>query len=69
MSAAVRLCAVATIVALAHCDVHNNGLVSLNQVKASEAPFKACIDDSDCGDKCMAWFGSKKECIKKNHLK
>jgi len=50
MSAAVRLCVAATIVALAHCDVHNNGLVSLNQVKASEAPFKACIDDSDCGE-------------------
>jgi len=47
MSAAVRLYAVATILALVHCNVHHE-LVSLNQIKSTEAPFKACIDDSDC---------------------
>ena len=47
MSATVSLYAFATILAFVHCNVQHE-LVSMNQVKNTEAPFKACIDDSDC---------------------
>jgi len=47
MSSSVRLSVLATILTIVHCSVPPE-LASLNQIKTSEAAFKACIDDSDC---------------------
>ena len=47
MCSSVRLSVLATLLTIAHCSVPPE-LASLNQIKITEAAFKACIDDSDC---------------------
>ena len=54
MSAAVRLL-ILSLLGLASCNIHNNQLQSLNQLKEIQAPFKACIDDSDCMEQGSDW--------------
>lgn len=53
MSAAVRLLLL-SLLGLASCNIHNE-LQSLNQLKETEAPFTACIDDSDCTEQGTGW--------------
>ena len=54
MSAAVRLL-ILSLLGSASCNIHNNELQSLNQLKENKAPFKACIDDSDCTEQGADW--------------
>ena len=54
MSAAVRLL-ILSLLGFASCNIHNNQLQSLNQLKEIQAPFKACIDDSDCAEHGAGW--------------
>jgi len=54
MSAAVRLLIGLACLGLATCNITQE-LQSLNQLKEKKAPFKACIDDSDCAEHGSGW--------------
>ena len=47
MCSSVRLSVLATLLTIVHCFAPPES-ASFNQIKITEAAFKACIDDSDC---------------------
>merc|ERR1712141_686851 len=54
MSAAVRLILALATLGLVSCNITQE-FQSLNQLKEKKAPFKACIDDSDCAEHGSGW--------------
>ena len=54
MSAAVRLLFLLATLGLASSNITPE-FQSLNQLKETKAPFKACIDDSDCAEHGSGW--------------